>query len=187
MTFILHVCVAGQGLYSSSVYAFTDFFFFLSWSHVHLKALVLSLGWNASNGVVKSSIRGFLEAVFCSSELHKRWALGPVRCCYILTVLALWCLVKQVIQAAIRKGFFGFLMFCLPSEGTGYLFNILSSDLKKGCAQTSLSQLYQLVLYILVLPTFIFITAFLHVCFQLHQSASFCAEVVKSVGKVYYT
>lgn len=65
-----------------------------------------------------------------------------------------------------KRFFFVFLMFCLPSEGIRYLLNILSSDLKKGCAQTSLSQLYQLVLYILVLPTFIFITAFLHMCFQ---------------------
>lgn len=75
-------------------------------------------------------------------------------------------------------------MFCLPSEDIEYLSNIPPSDLKKDCAQASLPQLYQLVVYTLVLPTFIFITAFLHICFQLHQSSAFCAELVKSVGKV---
>lgn len=93
--------------------------------------------------------------------------------------------VKVGHSACHQKGFFfGFLMFCLPTEDTGYLFSIPSSDLKKGCAQESLPQLDQLVLHILVLPAFIFVTAFLHICFQPQQSSAFCAELVKAVGKV---
>lgn len=69
MILLLRVCVAGQGLYSSSVHAVTGIF--LSWSHVHLKALVLSLEMHQI-GLWRAVPEVFLEAVLCSSELHRR-------------------------------------------------------------------------------------------------------------------
>lgn len=136
---------------------------------------------------MESSTRGFLEALqLRSAQKMSSWPcqmllhadnVGPVM------------LGKVGHSGCHQKGFFClfgfFLMFCLPSEDIGYLFNIPLSDLKKGCAQTSLSQMYQLVLYILVLPAFTFISAFLHILVKVFSfTKAFCAEGVKSWVKL---
>lgn len=95
--------------YSLLLFMHSLIYYFFSQSLVLLKALILCLGWNASDGIVETSTMGFLEVVLNSSVPHKRWALSPVRCCYVPTMVFLWCLV---VQAAIRKGG---VLFNVPS------------------------------------------------------------------------
>lgn len=89
---------------------------FLSQSLVLLKALIPCLGWNASNGITETNTTSFWKSRSTRNEL---WGLSDDVTCPQCSC-GVWC---SSFRLPSERLVWVFLMFCLPFEDVGYLFN----------------------------------------------------------------